>query len=490
MSPVVAFMKRRSSDMTCCSYNSNPNPKSAGIKWYMPRTGEMQGRHAVCEACYEDTFVGGPFEGRYAVAEQPADLGWCCDGWDIGSAVTRLALKGDWAYCIDHLSRRGLMGQCDGQVKSVQGTRWWTVRGIGPGTNFHICELCYMDMFKDTRWEGVVEPVADQGFSSERTCAWSPSKNPSLCMAITAADRRKMGAEEFRRTIFAILSKPVCGKREPLQDGRFYPLRTPIANFGVCEACYESCVVPLGARQLFADTPTLVPGQGFCGFNRAVSQPQYFPRFIDAIQSGDWNMFLDRARIASSLTSLPLPPCAGIDAKQGGRWWGWPDCTICESCYYTFAADTRFASEMPLQGIVGGADESRICSLFSDGQRRRYLDVCAGKGSLEQFLAFCRERAVKWGELWPAIQRLQVQVSNTYWRAQNLRNMAHSARMGDAITFGSEGPGYVSTASGNRYNSMSGVQAEQYEAEAASLERMGDPRAEQTRLLAIWGEWE
>jgi len=456
----------------------------------MPRAGETDGRHAVCEACFEDTFVGGPFEARYAIAEQPADLGWCCDVWDAGGFAHRLALKGDWASYVDHLSRRGLMGACDGQFKMVQETRWWTVRGMEPNSNFHICELCYMDMFKDTRWEGVVEPFADQGVSSERCCDWSPSKNLNLSTAISAADRRKMGAEEFRRTIFAILSKPACGGREPLQDGRYYSLRASIPNFDICESCYESYVVPLGARQFFADTPTVVPGAGFCCFNRAVPQPQYFPRFIDAVQSGDWNLFLERARIAASLTSLPLPPCAGIDAKQGGRWWGWPDCTICEHCYYTFAMDTKFASEMPLQGMVGGAEESRICSLFSDGQRRRYMDVCAGKTSLEQFLGFCRERAAQWEVLWPAIQRLQVQVSNTYWRAQNLRILAHSARMGNAITFGSPGTTYNSTTTGRQYNSFSGVQAEQYDAEAAALERMPDPRAEQAGLLAKWGEWE
>jgi hypothetical protein len=97
---------------------------------------------------------------------------------------------------------------------------------------------------------------------------------------------------------------------------------------------------------------------------------------------------------------------------------------------------------------------------------------------------------VKWAELWPAIQRLQAEISRTYWAAQHASISSHFNRMSDAITFGTPTTQYV-TSSGNRYNSYRGVIAEREAAEAEVLYGQSTgPMAEQARLMAIWGMWE
>jgi hypothetical protein len=173
---------------------------------------------------------------------------------------------------------------------------------------------------------------------------------------------------------------------------------------------------------------------------------------------------------------------------QGGKWWWWPDCTVCESCFHSFAWSTRFATDMPLQDAPAGLEEHHICGLFSAGQRQRYLEACE-KGNIDEFLEFCREREQKWGALWPAIQRFQAEISRTYWAAQHLSILSHFKRSSDATAFGA--PTQYVTSSGNQYNSYSGVAAEREATEAEVLYKQSvEPRAEQARLLAIWGIWE
>ncbi|KAK4442381.1 hypothetical protein QBC34DRAFT_418799 [Podospora aff. communis PSN243] len=483
ISPVVDYMKRRSSGEVKFCGGPAGNPKSDGITWYDCE--EQMPVYGVCEACYEDVFVGGPFEGRFSVCrrEQPEGELWNCGNWS--DSYTRLVLKGDWERFVSHVNDRVKLGPCDGEPKMAHGTRWWTVRGMGPQANFHICATCYHDTFKDSRSEGVVEPLESVPYQ-QLACDWNHKNNPNVGIALYSAESRKLGAEELRRALFATLSKPKCGTQQPFENGRYYNIRgSPINSFGVCEACYESRISVLGLSQFFTETPQVVPGLTFCSFNPSANRSgMLLTQFLEAINTGVWSVYEDRARVLTS-----SPDCEGINAMKGGKWWGWPECTVCETCFYSFACNTKLAAEMPLQGAVAGPDESHICGLFSGGQRKRYLQACQ-KGDLAEFLEFSRERQVKWGELWPAIQRLQAEISRTYWAGEIASISSHFNRTSDAITFGTPTTQYV-TSSGNRYNSYRGVIAEQEAAQAETLYQQSlSPRAEQARLLAIWGMWE
>ncbi|KAK0640730.1 hypothetical protein B0T16DRAFT_418369 [Cercophora newfieldiana] len=480
LSPVVAYMKHRS-ELKFCGVATG-NPKSDGIKWYAAEDHMPGSVYAVCEACYEDVFVGGPFEGRFTPCreQQPDGESWSCDSWN--DSHMRLILKGDWQRFVDHVKNKATMPPCTGEPKSGPGSSWWTVRGMGPQANFYICATCYDDVFKESRWEGVVEP-SDGSFYQELACDW---KSRNVLVGFAGAANRQLGAEELRRALFTIASKPKCDTKEGLMDGRYYNVRgTPIDGYGVCEGCYESRISLLGLRHFFTDTPQVVPGQTYCAFNSNLSRFAAFNnQFLIAVQTGVWSGYEDRVRAL-----IATPDCTGIEAKQGGRWWGWPECTICETCYLDFACDTKLAAGMPMQGEAAGPEEYHICCLWSSGQRRRYLQACS-KGDLPEFLEFCAERKVKWGEYWPAIQRLQAEISRTYWAGQIASTSSHFNKMSDAITFGTPTTKYV-TSSGNRYNSYRGVIAEQEAAEAEVLFRQSaSPREEQARLLALWGMWE
>jgi len=478
--PVVAYMKRRSSgDMKFCG-SPYGNVKADAIKWYDSE--EYTKAFGICEACYEDTFVDGPFEGRFSVSSniEPEREQWYCDNW--GESCMTLVLKEDWGRFVEHVNSRIKLGHCDGEQRTVRETKWWTVRGIGPETGFHICETCYSDHFKDSRGEQVIEQLGADPHQV-LTYGGNPKNNMHIGIALWGAGSRKLGAEELRRSLFAIASKPKCGTQDGFMNGLYYNIRgTLIRHYGVCEACYESRIAVLELRPFFTETPKVVPGQTYSVFNPAVDRCALFLRqFIDAIQIGVWSGYEDRVR---GLTSAPS--CRGIDAMKGGRWWGWPDCTVCQNCFHSFAADTELATDMPLQGATAGPEEQHICGLFSGGQRTRYLEACEN-GDLLEFLEFCRERQVKWGELWPAIQRLQAEISRTQRAAEIATISSHFNRTSDAITFGTPTTQYV-TSSGGRYNSYRGVIAEREVAEAEALFRQSsNPRAEQARLLAIWG---
>lgn len=484
MAPVVAYMARRSTEVKFCG-GPEGKRKSDGIKWFLPPVLGDKGSPGYCEACYEDLIVGGPFEGRLmaGVKEQPEEEEWHCASWNNG--FTRMILKGDWDQFLQHTAARFSLPACDAQVDASSQKRWWTLRGMGPEAAVHMCETCYLDGFKDSRWEGIVEecgPTVGQA----RACDWNPSNNPNFSMAVAAATQKRLGAEDLRRILFTIASKPACGRQEPFQDALYYNFRgRPVGEYGICEACFEARIRPLGLGQFFTDGPQVVPGTTYCSFSPHSNSAGFFTAlFEEAVQTGVWAVYEDRVRAMTN-----LPPCAGINAMQGGRWWGWPDCTICEHCFHSFAFGTKFASEMPLQGIIGAPDESRICGLFSSGQQKRYLDACEN-GKLDEFLGFCRERQVKWGELWPAIQNLQAQISSTYWAGVNLSIASQGNKNSDAITAGTPTTEVIS-GSGNRYNSNAGAVAEQQAAQAEELMRQGaGPMEEQKRLLEIWSLWE
>ncbi|KAL1843175.1 hypothetical protein VTJ49DRAFT_2726 [Mycothermus thermophilus] len=485
LAPLIEYMRRRSSGAMPFCGDPGEKPASAGIKWFVAKDGSAlpQGDFGMCEACYEDMLGGGPWRAKFEErpGAQPEGERWVCDGWNL--AYLRLILKGDWERFVEHVRLRRTLPGCDGEWKA--GGRWWKLRGF---EGVVICESCYVDVFKDSRWEGIVEPDAtvESGYGFTRACDWHYKQNPNLSSALNFTEARKLGAEELRRSLVSIASKPVCGKPQVFVDGRYYNVRgTPIPNFGVCEACYEGRIAAMGLTEFFTDRPSMVPGGTYCSFNPAVNGAGYFyTLLLEALQTGVWAVYENKVRALST-----VPSCLGINSMKGGKWWGWPECTICEWHYHSVAAESRFASEMPLQGIVGAPDEARICSLFSDGQQRRYQEACES-GKLDDFLAFCRERFDKWKVMWPAILHLQSVISNTYWRAVNLQMASHGHKMSDAITFGTPTTTYI-TGSGNRYNSHDGVLAEQEAAQAEVLFRQSvHPREEQARLLAEWAEWE
>lgn len=485
MASVVAYMARRSTEFRFCG-GPEGKRKSDGIKWFLPPVLGDKGSPGYCEACYEDLIVGGLFEGRLmaGVKEQPEEEEWHCASWNNG--FTRMILKGDWGHFLQHTAARFRLPACDSQVDATSQTRWWTLRGMGPEAAVRMCETCYLDSFKDSRWEGIVEECGPTAVGQARACDWNPSNNPNLSMAVAAATQKRLGAEDLRRILFTIASKPACGRQEPFQDALYYNFRgTPVGEYGICEACFEARIRPLELGRFFTDAPQVVPGTTYCSFSPHANSAGFFMALFDeAVGTGVWAVYEDRVRAMTN-----LPPCAGINAMQGGRWWGWPDCTICEHCFHSFAFGTKFASEMPLQGITGAPNESRICGLFSSGQQKRYLDACED-GKLDEFVGFCRERQVKWGELWPAIQNLQAQISSTYWAGVNLSIASQGNKNSDAITVGAPTTEVIS-GSGNQYNSNAGAVVEQQAAQAQELMRQGaGPMEEQKRLLEIWSLWE
>ncbi|KAK5659337.1 hypothetical protein OQA88_1430 [Cercophora sp. LCS_1] len=489
LGPLVAYMARRRT-LSFCG-DAGEKPASAGIKWFEARDGSALpgSEYAVCEACFEDIFGGGPFEGMFVQRQggQPEGAKWICDGWNM--TYMRLILKGDWRRFVEHVKTRTTLPGCDGDAK--EGARWWRVWG----SEIDVCETCWMDVFKDSRWEGVVELLVENnayegygcgGYGGGRACGWHFKQNPNLSIAYTGAEARKLGAEELRTSLVAIATKPVCGKPQGFVNGRYYNVKgTPIPDYGVCEACYEGRIVAMGLNQFFVDQPSVVPGEAFCTFNPAINGAGYFyMKMLEALRTGVWAVYEDKVRAL-----VTVPSCLGIDAMKGGKWWGWPECTVCEWHYHAVAAGSRFARDMPLQGITGSPDEPRICSLFSDAQQRRYREACES-GKLDDFLVFCRERVEKWSVMWPAIQRLQGDISKTYWAGVNLQISSHGNKMSDAITFSTPTTTYT-TSSGNIYNSHNGVLGEQQAAQADALIRQSvGPREEQARLLAEWAKWE
>ncbi|KAL2123800.1 hypothetical protein VTJ04DRAFT_165 [Mycothermus thermophilus] len=448
LEPLIEYMRRRSSGTMSCCGDPGPKPASAKIKWFVAKDSSAldENAYTICEGCYEDSIGGGPWETRFAERPGWHPEGASCDGWN--QSAMRLIFKGDWEKFVAHVKLRLSLPECDGEFR--QGAKWWKIRGCD---TIDICERCYVDRFKDSRWEGIVEPKVVEprvvgsdawweGNGDLRACDLHPKHNINLGFAVVFADERKLGAEELRQSLLSIASKPVCGKKKGFVNGRFYNVRgTPIPNYGVCEACYESRIVLPGLAEFFTDQPSVVPGEKWC-----------------------------------------------VDSVEGRKWWGWTNCTACPWHYHMVLAGSRFESQMTLRAVQARPNEPGMCHFYSTGQQRRYQEAC-DSGKLDEFFAFTEKRLLKWCELMPTINRLKAQIMNTEWASVHASIRSHGDRMSAAIDFGTSTKSYVSS-SGNRYNSLYRRFRKPREVEKRALEvaRWTRGRPTEEALREAWEE--
>jgi len=203
-----------------------------------------------------------------------------------------------------------------------------------------------------------------------------------------------------------------------------------------------------------------------------------------------------------STASPPITKCQGPTPLPNSNWHGWPDCTICPSCFSSFAADTKLASTMPLQGIFEAS--ACTCDMYSPRQRERYLSACK-TGDVEGFLTACRERGVIWGETVGVLLQQRQKGKAERELAQAKAEIMMASAGANRVMEGYAGMGSLGeekreeywTESGGVHSSWNGVVAEREEGEADALwaeavagDGKGLSEEEVARLEARWAEVE
>ncbi|KAK4442539.1 hypothetical protein QBC34DRAFT_444089 [Podospora aff. communis PSN243] len=181
-----------------------------------------------------------------------------------------------------------------------------------------------------------------------------------------------------------------------------------------------------------------------------------------------------------------IPPCQARNPVPNTHWYGWPDCSICPSCFSSFAAPTPLVPTMPLQNTFFAAHI--ICDMYSPRQRARYLVACR-TGDVEALLAASRERNAVYQETVGVVLEMEAERDLARAKAEIMTVSAgHNAmieRYRGIGSLGEETRDEWRTDSGGVYSSWHGVVTEREGNEADALwERAVGLEGENAELIA------
>ncbi|RFN48594.1 integral membrane protein [Fusarium flagelliforme] len=368
---LVEFMKRRMSINDCREQNT-----VEGELWY--RAADIP-NGTICQACFEDGLITSSFAKYYTLQRDQG--GAYCDlsVWFLKRKFMDYAKENKWGEFCRQFNERAQLPDCP-KLNIVNANQYTWYKSISELEGLQACGACYHDYFYASEDEHKLQQVPGGNYNT-RCALGQVNVVIPMHQALDDEDRSL-----FWNAVREMDKYPFCDSQGTKGGVWYTPVNDP-QGWGICAACYEGIVKPVGGSRWFMkDTTTTQEGVYLCGFNLG------HPRAIKALGAysharnwGDDKILLDWAAEWGS-----VEPCPRIKFVKNRRWWGWGMVAICEDCYASFAKGTALEPRFALTG-QREPNKERMCDLFSPRMRGLYNEACQ-TGNLERFLSFAEQR--------------------------------------------------------------------------------------------------
>ncbi|KAF4969821.1 hypothetical protein FZEAL_10161 [Fusarium zealandicum] len=428
----VAFMKKRMTIRDC-----QETTQIEGEMWYMtpdiPHT-------TICQACFEDGLWGTPFAKHYRLqASQGAAY---CDSvvWFVRRKYMEYAKEDNWAKFAEEFSARLQLPPCPKTNNIKANDRAWFKPKDGPGS-LQACVTCYYDYFYRSEDEDKFEQVSGGDFETRCNMGQLNMVIP-MAQALNVKDR-----SIFWKAAHGVDKHPFCHK-DGIKGGTWYSLPNDAPGFGICGACYEGIVKPVGGASWFIQERDVPQDRTYlCCFNLNHARVQgALAAYINSRSLGDWRQLGDYAKKWTLVR-----PCPKAKRKSGKNrpWWGWGVLSICEECYLLYAQGTALEPRFALKG-AREPDNERMCDIFSARVRPLYMEACT-TGDLDSLLVYADQRRTVYAQTIMRCEQILAEARMAAWQAQRLgiqgsfyKNMGnmHDTVVGHSYTVGNSYAGY------------------------------------------------
>ncbi|KAJ4258794.1 hypothetical protein NW762_007881 [Fusarium torreyae] len=426
---LVEFMRKRMTIKDCREQNS-----VEGELWYV--SPDIP-NGTICQACFEDGLVVSSFAKNYKL--QASQSAYCdVSVWFLKRKFMDLAKENKWTEFCRQFNERVKLPDCP-KLNSIKGNdRAWYKPKNGP-TSLQACVACYHDYFYASEDENKWEQV--RGGNFETRCSLGQLNHVlPMHQALDEEDRNL-----FWNAAREMAKYPFCNMQGTKGGVWYTPINDP-PGWGICAACYEGIVKPIGGSRWFMkDTSITQDGVYLCGFSFGHNRvTKALEAWINARNWGESKLLLDWAAQWGN-----VQPCPQVEMQKNGRWWGWGVAAICEDCYGSFAKGTALEPRFVLKGDREPNHE-RMCDLFSRRMRGLYTEACR-TGDLQSFLAFAEQRHMIYAQTIPQCQQILNQQKLARMQAQTLgiqgsfyKNLGWTtdATMGHSYTVGNSYVGY------------------------------------------------
>ncbi|KAF5540690.1 hypothetical protein FMEXI_8186 [Fusarium mexicanum] len=427
---LVEFMGRRISIKDCREQNI-----TEGESWY--KAADIP-NGTVCEACFEDSLITSSFAKYYQLL--PSQGGAYCDVsmWFLKRKFMDYAKENKWAQFCQEFNQRAQIPECP-KINTINANeRTWYKPKNGP-SGLQACAACYHDYFYASEDQDKWQQVTGGNFQTRCVLGQLNHIIP-MHQALDDEDR-----SIFWNAAWEMDKHPFCDREGTKGSSWYTPINDP-PGWGICAACYEGIIKPIGgARWFMKDNTTKADEMYLCGFNlgylRAV---QALEAYVSARNWGDSKLFLDWTAQWGN-----VPQCPGKNFCKNRRWWGWGVLAICEDCYVSFAKGTALEPRFALTGVRESETE-RMCDIYSPRMRGLYTEACR-TGDLEGLLVVAEQRRVVYTQTIMQCKQILSQQRIAAMQAQMLgrqgtfyKNLGrtHDLTVGHSYTVGNSYAGY------------------------------------------------
>ncbi|KAF4969412.1 hypothetical protein FSARC_3342 [Fusarium sarcochroum] len=426
---LVEFMRKRMTIKDCREQNS-----VEGELWYV--SPDIP-NGTICQACFEDGLIVSSFAKNYTL--QPSQGAYCdVSIWFLKRKFMDLSKENKWGEFCRQFKERMQLPECP-KLHNIKGNdRAWYKPKNGPA-NLQACVACYHDYFYASEDENKWEQV--RGGDCETRCDLGQLNHIiPMHQALDDEDRSL-----FWKAAREMAKYPFCNMQGTKGGVWYTPINDP-PGWGICAACYEGIVKPIGGSRWFMrENGTTQDGVYLCGFSFGHNRvTKALEAYINARNWGEGKILLDWTAQWGH-----VQPCPGIKFQKNRRWWGWGVVAICEDCYGSFAMGTSLEPRFALTG-EREPNKERMCDVFSRRMRGLYAEACR-TGDLQSFLAFAEQRHMIYAQTIPQCEQILNQQKIARMQAQTLgiqgsfyKNLGWTtdAAMGHSYTVGNSYVGY------------------------------------------------
>ncbi|KAK2677759.1 hypothetical protein RAB80_006499 [Fusarium oxysporum f. sp. vasinfectum] len=471
---LIEFMRNRMSIKDCREQNT-----TEGESWY--KAADIP-NGTICEACFEDGLITSSFAKYYQLL--PNEGGAYCDlsVWFLKRKFIDYAKENKWAQFCQEFNQRAQIPECP-KIDTINANeRAWYKPENGP-SDLQACAACYHDYFYASEDQDKWQQVTGGNFQT-RCILGQLNHIIPMHQALDDEDRSL-----FWNAAWEMGKYPVCNRDGTKGSSWYTPINDP-PGWGICAACYEGIIKPIGGARWFMKDNSTKPDELYlCGFSlghpRAV---QALEAYVSARNWGDRKLFLDWTAQWGHVQQCPRK-----NFSKNRRWWGWGVLEICEDCYASFAKGTALEPRFALTG-VREPEKERMCDIYSPRMRSLYTEACR-TGDLEGLLAVAEQRHVVYTQTimqceqilnQQKIAAMQAQMLGTQGTFYKSMGWAQDATMGHSYTVGNSYAGYGHA---NEWV-MQGYWYDRQSREAAAEVMGGGPLMRIQMLEARWREVE
>ncbi|KAH7253568.1 uncharacterized protein BKA55DRAFT_342479 [Fusarium redolens] len=471
---LVEFLGKRMSIKDCREQNI-----TEGESWY--KAADIP-NGTICEACFEDGLITSSFAKYYQLL--PNEGGAYCDlsVWFLKRKFIDYAKENKWAQFCQEFNQRAQIPGCP-RIDAINANeRVWYKPKNGP-SELQACAACYHDYFYASEDQDKWQQVTGGNFQT-RCILGQLNHIIPMHQALDDEDRSL-----FWNAAWEMDKYPVCNKDGTKGSSWYTPINDP-PGWGICAACYEGIIKPIGGSRWFMKDNGTKPDELYlCGFN--LGHPRAFQAleaYVNARNWGDSKLFLDWTAQWGNVQQCPRK-----NFSKNRRWWGWGVLAICEDCYASFAKGTALEPRFALTG-VREPEKERMCDIYSPRMRGLYTEACR-TGDLQGLLAIAEQRHVVYTQTimqceqilnQQKIAAVQAQMLGTQGTFYKSMGWSQDAVMGHNYTVGNSYAGYGHA---NEWV-MQGYSYDRQSREAAAEVMSGGPLMRIQMLEARWREVE